>query len=216
MEVKHPTADVISTFSSTRAVFMKNLRKSSSLRSPRNSRKVITLMQDWMLSMVPFSRQNLRLSLPVASTVFSDCELNKSTSEQFQLVMGHAAAPSLWTYRQYEMMKNSTTICSVSTLGKHLSKAGNILASLLTPKRTLNARTFKLGARVLELTPFLDWSPCNEQNNISTTIHLSIIYSCYWMNKLKEQRCYWIEQIERSGVGFYVFTLMTVLRISRV
>jgi hypothetical protein len=43
----------------------------------------------------------------------------------------------------------STTICSVSMLGKHMRKDANILESLRTPKRTFNPRILMPGTMVL-------------------------------------------------------------------
>ena len=40
---------------------------------------------------------------------------------------------------------NLTRTCNVSTLGKHLRKAGSILASFRTPNRTFRAKTLTLG-----------------------------------------------------------------------
>ena len=64
MEVNHALANTITTCFSTSALSKKNLRKASSLRSPRKSWKTSRLMRELMHSMVPDSFQNLRLCLP--------------------------------------------------------------------------------------------------------------------------------------------------------
>ena len=75
IDVKLPLPNTITKFMSTRAVSRKNLRKDSSARSPRKLRKIISLMCDWTHSMAPASCQNLKLSLPVGSSVLLDCKL---------------------------------------------------------------------------------------------------------------------------------------------
>ena len=76
IEVKLPFAITINASSSTNTLLKKNLRKASSLRSPRKSWKTSSLMHERMHFMVPDSFQNSRLCLPEGWPVSPDCKIN--------------------------------------------------------------------------------------------------------------------------------------------
>ena len=73
LELKHPLAYTITSTFSICALSIKNLRKASSIRSPRKSWTCNMLMVDVTHLMAPDSFQNLMLSLPVDSVVFLGC-----------------------------------------------------------------------------------------------------------------------------------------------
>ena len=73
LELKNPLAYTTTSTFSICALSIKNLRKASSLRSPRKSWTCSMLMLDMTHLMAPDSFQNLLLSLPVDSVVFLDC-----------------------------------------------------------------------------------------------------------------------------------------------
>jgi len=73
LELKHPLAYTITSTFSIWALSIKNLRKASSIRSPRKSWTDSMLMLDVTHLMAPDSFQNLMPSLPVDSVVFLDC-----------------------------------------------------------------------------------------------------------------------------------------------
>jgi hypothetical protein len=143
--------------------------------------------------MAPASFQNSRLSLPVGSAVFLDCNLIKSSKFQ-RLVDGVAVAAvcmydasACWICKiiaKWSEGLTLTSICSLSTEGKHLRKAGSSFTSSPMPKRTLKPRIFTVGTMVVGLALVSAWKISH--TGIGHVRKNRKIETRYWLDNLDD------------------------------
>lgn len=125
---------------SFRARLAMNLTNPNSLCSPWNSWMIIFLMCDLTHLIGSTSCQNLVWSLPVASRSLEDCKIVSGEISQRLTVAENLFFWNweggwwMWLANDNWMSEwNVTTMCSISTLGKHLRKLVTILTSLESP-----------------------------------------------------------------------------------